>query len=636
MWLIWHVFHVVPIYFFTLGLSDFAAYLRNHSSRYFTVFVLFLLYFTLILSVTYDTFFSGMAKSHGVLTGFLHGPIYDNLILIDNGVLRIQYFHTIIAISVFLCTVEIRSILPRRKQMLQIAIAISTLLSTGFLINQTDYLSSIKKSKNIVKVLDEKIPLKIADIYTDKKTAQSRAFAELLPQIDFHLTDLYQILEIKPKSKILIYVYHDSIMKKKIFGGHHTDVTDVLTPAIHISADNFPHRTLRHELIHAMLSDIAYYGIGFHPNMAITEGIAVALDNNNRIYNLHQAAGYLIKEDKISDPIKIFSPLFWLESSRSSYSVAGSILSFIIDKYGIKKAIRLYSGESWEDVFDEDSQAIINDWKSFVLSQYDADKQKIFKKRIFSQKGVLFEKCPHTKASLTLDSENSLLFHPSDFQGKINRNAYLIKNFPNQKNVQVIKLNKDINKESYSDQDLEKLIKNEISTIEDIQTNLLITDQYVLLKKYDRAKKILKMLKDFTEKSHVGNHLSSSTHLRILLLTSNHPDRFIWYQHLSGKLKEVEVPQPQAPWVFAMTYLVRAKVKPTSEYLSNFSPDERTNLSLQYLWYKKRLELAHSESKIQLGKKILDEIDKKQLPLNKKHLNMMIKYFDFLEKRKRS
>src|SRR5690606_30180103 len=137
-----------------------------------------------------------------------------------------------------------------------------------------------------------------------------------------------QVLAISEHPHIWIYVYADGRLKKTLFGAGETDVTDVYTPTVHITAESFPHSTLRHELVHALLSSHAPFGLGFHPNIAITEGFAEALAPRIRTLDLDVASAALISTGKLKNMENLFSPLFWLESGERSYTAAGSFLRY--------------------------------------------------------------------------------------------------------------------------------------------------------------------------------------------------------------------------------------------------------------------------------------------------------------------
>jgi hypothetical protein len=625
-WLIWHSFHVIPIFLLSLALSDLTIYIRQKFGFKSALFLLLLFFAAIPLTVMSDTFLAGMAKSHGLFSGFLHGPIYDSLILVDNGVFRTQYFYFLISLAVFWGTMEIRSVSLKKKTIYQTLSASFAFFSLFFLVDQTSHLSSTKDHSDIKTLLSKHVNLANATIHTTPRTYNTTSFQRLIPQIKFHISDLESVLKTKPSNNIQIYVYDDRIMKKKVFGGYYTDVTDVLTPSIHITPDSFPHYTLRHELIHAMLSDKGFFGLGFHPNMAITEGLAVALDNAERPFELHQAAGYLIKENKVANPSKIFSPLFWLESGSRSYSISGSIFLYVIENFGIEKALQLYSGKSWPEVFKKNSEQMITDWRNFVVSKYDKKTQDLYKNRLFKENGVLFQTCPHTRASLRLDNNNSKLFHPSKFQGSKNRLLYLTSNYPSNKSYELLNLKRKFKLDQDISQQLIYRPDQNLDSIEDISELLLLSDYFAHSGDHVKSSSILKRLLDFSASKNLGFNLTSSIKLRHTLSTSSEKDSRIWYAILSGVLKPTAPPAKNSKWEYALTYLLRAKIKPSAKYFMNFTPPENTSDTLQYLWYTEIASLAHREGEYEISLKAISKVVNLDTGLNKKFILMLQLY----------
>src|SRR5262249_264444 len=107
------------------------------------------------------------------------------------------------------------------------------------------------------------VPLKIQRLHRDAQ---------------FHVNELRKLWGAAGQNgpQVEMYVCQWDDGKKVWFGGGSTDVTDVYTPTVHITGEAWPPPTLRHELVHALASGVAYHGLGFHPNMAFTEGLAVA------------------------------------------------------------------------------------------------------------------------------------------------------------------------------------------------------------------------------------------------------------------------------------------------------------------------------------------------------------------------
>ncbi|MCX6126422.1 MAG: hypothetical protein NTV34_16940, partial [Proteobacteria bacterium] len=189
-------------------------------------------------------------------------------------------------------------------------------------------------------------------------------------------------------------------LKKLYFGGGATDVTDVWTPSVHITADQAPHATLRHELVHAISSEFGWHGLGFHPNIALTEGLAVALAPPGERLSIHSLSASLLQSGKISSLEELFSPLgFWSQSGPRAYTVAGSFLQFLFEQAGAESVRKIYSGTNFLAATGHTLPYWSSKWRKFIDTQFDP-KLTMQSEALFRSKGLLREKCPHTKADL--------------------------------------------------------------------------------------------------------------------------------------------------------------------------------------------------------------------------------------------
>ena len=145
------------------------------------------------------------------------------------------------------------------------------------------------------------------------------------------------------------------------------------------------------------------FGLGFHPNMAITEGLAVALDPREKPL-ANQAAGYLVAENKLSNPKNIFS-IILDKICCKILQRGGSLLGFIIDNYGLDKAISLFSGKSWDRYSKATKIALSQNGKSMSFHNM-IEKLKSSTRQDFQIQRSTLRTCPHTIASLSLFSEN--------------------------------------------------------------------------------------------------------------------------------------------------------------------------------------------------------------------------------------
>lgn len=336
-----------------------------------------------------------------LLAGFIHGAIYDNGIAVDAGILYARCSHAFIALALLSLALYHRRI-GRGLACAALLLAIGTAWkaaqfpSTSHGIAALNALMPETKSSRFFTLH-----------YSRSKSAQSlKLIDQIFASAEFHTQDIARQLLID-ESHVDIYIYPSRYDKKLWFGGDGTDITDVKTPSVHIIAETWPHETLRHELVHAMASSFAFFGLGFHPNMAFTEGLAVALAPTEEEISLHAGAANILRSQKV-DPLKLFSPLFWGESGRRAYTVAGSLIKFLIDHYGIAKVKQLYSGSSWQETFGKESATVVGDWKSFLEQTYADKTEDLTAEALYRYPGLLYDQCPHSKALLANSPKNAL------------------------------------------------------------------------------------------------------------------------------------------------------------------------------------------------------------------------------------
>ncbi len=340
-------------------------------------------------------------RASSYVLGFLHGAIYDAGISVDSAILLRQLSYLILSFFLLILVWYKRESNYRFSLVCTGLMFLITYFAGQFL--PSTALGKNSLDKQIPYILDEK---DFSIHYTDKDATTSssglvqpaRHVKKLMIEVEFHIEELKNTLKLTDIKKIHIYLYPNSESKKLWLGGRFTDITDIHTPSVHIIIDKNQdwHNTLRHELVHALASNFGMWGLGFHPNMVFTEGLAMALapsfsdiDQSGIVGSVVSKKGYDVRE--------LFSLNFWKVSSTSSYYVAGSLIKYIIDHYGIDKIKELYSGKVWDKVFLDKSNVVISEWKKEVLKNFNEKEYTLISQNILKHKGVLEEKCPHTK-----------------------------------------------------------------------------------------------------------------------------------------------------------------------------------------------------------------------------------------------
>ena len=379
-------------------------------SRRFLALVLAAVYLALALHAAWTLWYEPPKRLVNLLWGFIHGPIYDDWIAIDGGIIAARAAHVALAmIMLLLAWYQRRLVIFGGLVTATAAWAVTAALAAQY-----------DSTKNSRAALDRLMNSQVAgDGFTlryrrpqgapDEGPAPL-AIQRLARDAKFHIAELSKVLAPAPSSPaatepslphVVIYVYPDSDRKKLWFGGGSTDVTDVHTPSVHITAEQWPHPTLRHELVHALASRVAFYGLGFHPNLALTEGLAVALAPTASAITLDDGAASLIKSGRIGDPSELFSPFGFLKASGPrAYTAAGSLLRYLIATKGMAAVTRLYGGASFANATGEDAGPVIAAWMAQITKSYDPSRSDLYADALYRHGGLFGERCPHSKADL--------------------------------------------------------------------------------------------------------------------------------------------------------------------------------------------------------------------------------------------
>lgn len=529
-------------------------------------------YFCLIAVVVLELWFSPQKRIVSLFAGFLHGPIYDSLIIFDGGLLLARTAHLFLAIALL-------SIIWFRGQYILVvsgSIAAVIWIVAGSL--ASSYPSTVNGQRHLETLMPKKIkgdgftlhfrpiPPKTSSIpiETTEPFKPSNKIIRLYKEAQFHSLELKNIIGLKKYPHVDIFVYPDQKSKKLWFGGGATDVADVSGPSVHITADTWPHRTLRHELVHALTSDIAFHGLGFHPNMAFTEGLAIALAPQARVISLDEGTASLLQSKRLPDINNLFSLNFWQESGSRAYTAAGSLINFLISKYGTKAVMQLYSGTSWEDAVHETQETVLKNWQEHINAQYNKTKSGLLTEVLYRTPGTLQDKCPHSKVDLLQNRSNSVfvrLRQPIAWDPNKDYLAWLLKlnNYDIETRLTVWR--KEIKKTSTDRfstpgrlktwrETTNKARKWPAKNYEDIELALIESDLASILGDKNDSLLILDQLKSLSQEKNLGNSTTREISARIAIesttagtITRN------WRMYLAGWKKSIPPLPANAPWI---------------------------------------------------------------------------------------
>lgn len=568
----WTTLQSTPAAFMSLGLSFIMINLRLRFLSRVPVNLFWLgVVFLITVEILAIIWFMPQKRITHWLTGFIHGPVYDSWIGVDMGIIYLRLSHIILGV---LLVIACSKIMNRRFSKITAALLIFTW--AGLHYKSVGYPGTSHGHKSLQKILPRSYEDPGFSMYFPESKAPSDELTSyektLILQTKFHISELSKIFGQDQPPHVRIYVYPDESTKKLWFGADTTDVTDVYSPSIHITSDPFPHPTLRHELVHALSSEFAWHGLGFHPNMALTEGLAVAFAPEFRTLSQDEGAASLLKKGRIGRVERLFSPFFWLESGHRAYTVAGSFSSYILRMYGPGPLKHLYGGGDANQTFEKPFETIVNQWKEFILSNYDDEKYGLLAESLYRSPGLLFDRCPHTKALYRRQPKDALtrLRQPDGWNPETHYRDWLLRLHNSEKWVTVSKFRKKASElirshqqdssSAKSIQQLSEEIRSFASwpptDIEDLELKILMSDLSVFSDP-DRKGSDLMDLQMFLKEKNPGSGFIRQIHSRLQI--NQLPSEFNptdWRLFLAGwkRMPEPDLTKTNLPWILKYLY----------------------------------------------------------------------------------
>ncbi len=542
----------------------------------------------------------------GLFAGFLHGPIYDEFIGMDDGLVlgRLAHFFTAAALLTLAWW-------QRKSYGLMAATTVLGVLALTCGTFSETYPSMSRTKKELERELSEKMSGSGFTLHFVPNAAAKSPdikIERLYRDAAFHLSELGKILQGKdPLPHVEIYAYESDQQKKLWFGGGATDVTDVRTPSIHITLDSWPHPTLRHELVHALTSGFGFYGLGFHPNMAFTEGFAVALAPEPRTMTLDDGAASLIESKRLPEIQDLFSPLFWRVSGGRAYTVAGSFIRFLIDTKGVDGVKALYAGADWDKAFGSSRDDLIKSWKERVLSGYDKDRNALYAEALFRSPGLFEEQCPHTKVDYEQDRDDGVYVRvrqPLGWDPAAEYAPWLLSLDPGSTAAKLKLWKRDIKHlgaERFPNvgqlQKWRDLLTQNLNlppkSLEDIEMALLLSDVMRLQGETTESLKMLTAVQESAIKRHIGDQLVRDTEARLRVEQIGDPQALEWRKVLAGFTRTLpeQNKEPSTLWLLSYLRFRNAKDDQMSKEelnrnLTEVPPDISLPQTFAFEWYK--------------------------------------------------
>jgi len=376
------------------------------------------------LSGFFSFYFQPPVNIYDPFVGYFSGNLYDELLLLDAPLLWARAFHLLLALALlatalwFLSVESLRLTLAdrglhRRRSVTFLAVglwcaALAMRLWSGWFGFDLD-------GADLARRLGGRVDSPHFRVYYDANRQVRSDIRLLALDAEFRYHQLVRFFGRAPKGKIGIYVFSDSIQKKRLFGAYQVEMAKPWRHEVYVTAGGFPHPVLKHELAHVFASSFGdrLFGVAFHwvwlggfvpmPsfNPGLIEGVAVAADWRPGRLTPHQKAAVLLRLGWAPPLSSVMGYAFFGSAAVRSYAMAGSFCRFLIDRYGVERFERLYgTGGAFHRVYGVSFAKLDAQWKKFVESLPLPKGTVEMARRSLSRPSVFQSRCAHKVAAL--------------------------------------------------------------------------------------------------------------------------------------------------------------------------------------------------------------------------------------------
>lgn len=401
----WIIIQWFPAWIIVHGILYMLAFLYERgTTRKQILAVIFTLYTSTIIHISVSIWLDPQKRLTHPIMGFAHGFFYDQYIAMDEGIVIRRLAHLMIGLLLLITPYFFRN----RKSKILIYLTFTSFIS--FTYYSSTYPSQFHGSAKLETVLPESYTYENLTIHYPSEFQQTKSsqkrIEKFFKEAMFHYQEVSRIIDHEKTNKIKIYVYPDKKTKKLWSGFGSKDYTDMYTSSIHttVSSHQNGHPTLRYQLVYALAAHTSYLGLGIHSNMLFLEGLALALAPQQRYLSLDQEASLLAQAQKISNIGDVLSEDLWILGVKYEPKLEGSLIKFIINKYGFKKLIDIYMSKKILNDLDKTKDQVIYDWKKYIQNKSSKLNYEIKIANPLRKNHSLSKICPHSQEIFSISN----------------------------------------------------------------------------------------------------------------------------------------------------------------------------------------------------------------------------------------
>jgi len=360
----------------------------NLKRAYLLFSIIFVLLFILGIS---EIYFNPQIYLYEPFTGYYPGNIYDEDIRVNFKIVSYRLINISFWIILFYIIQKFDLKISILRKVGFVLFCLVIIAAFSFL---KPFLGYSSTNSSIYNELKGKTETSHFIIYYPKDEPQKK-IEYLKLQSEYYFERISGKLKIDFTEKITIFLFKNREQKKELFGAGNADVAKTWLKQIYVDAGSFTH-TLQHEIVHIIATEwgTSPFYIAGKLNFGLTEGLAVAVDNNFDEKDPDYLASVGIQSGYKPDFRSIFNNLsFFSNSSTLSYIYAGSFTKFLLSKYGAEKIKIIYKTGDFTETLNVSFDDLQKDYEKYLSGKgFTADKKEA--EVYFTGKSLFKKFCP--------------------------------------------------------------------------------------------------------------------------------------------------------------------------------------------------------------------------------------------------
>jgi hypothetical protein len=362
------------------------------SIKKFRYFIFIIIYIAILFIAVLEIYFNPQVYLYNPIFAYFPGTIYDEGLTVELKLTLYRIFNLLFFLPImFFAIRKATSSSLKSNKSFFISFTVVVLIFYFFISPLFGFTTTELLLRNH---LSSKVESEHSIIYADSRIEKDDLERVTLNS-EYYYSQLRNFFNVKPRSKINIYLFFDKSQKKELFGSANADVSKPWLNSVYISFDSWE-STLKHELAHCFSAEfgtgIFKLAAGFNPSLI--EGIAESADGFYDENNINYLASLAYKNDYRIDLSSLFSSFSFFKSvSNLSYIYSGSFINYLNSKFGIEKVKQFYRSNDFKYSFNTDLITELKNYGLFLdtLNTYGSKAETDF---YFGLKPLLSKVCP--------------------------------------------------------------------------------------------------------------------------------------------------------------------------------------------------------------------------------------------------